>query len=263
MKSLSGIRVKAKKSDQVCPIHHIKMVLGHDGKPFCVECYREKIKQEKINQVKKFKQNEVTSVLTKKSLVDDISDFDKSFSNFKAAKGSREAKLGNACYKIAREFTELRDKPLTVLLYGTPGEGKTHLALSMLKEINNHSKPPQSCLFIDISTLFELIYKSKEDTTCWWTRYNAIKFLTSVGVLCLDDLGSESSMRSEATEATDFRQGILKEILDKQKRLIITTNLTMQQLKEVYNPKIVSRLLANSNGQRLDFTGIKDKRYIL
>ena len=66
--------------------------------------------------------------------------------------------------------------------------------------------------------------------------------------------------QNEATEATEFKQDVLKQILDKQKRLIVTTNLTLKELQQAYNPKIVSRLLSDSRGRRLDFTGISDKR---
>ena len=121
-------------------------------------------------------------------------------------------------------------------------------------------QPPQKCLFVDINNLFDAIYHSKDDPTSWWTEYNAIQFLGDVDVLVIDDFGSESSMRRDATEATEFKQKVLKKILDKQRRLIVTTNLTLSQLQQTYSPKIVSRLLSDSRGRRLDFTGISDKR---
>ena len=67
-------------------------------------------------------------------------------------------------------------------------------------------------------------------------------------------------MKLGGTEANDFIQGTREQALEQQ-RCIITTNLTSRQLKQVYNPKIVSRLLANSRGYAIDFSGIKDKRY--
>lgn len=288
MQGLAGIKIPTKKSSEVCPIHHVHLVyMGKVQKPFCEACQREQVEQEKQNQVAEFKAQEIRKTLTTRSLVDDPADFKKTFANFEAEKGSKEAQVGNQAYLIAKKFIKdpshkYRDfwikkenqerrrkkleplpfehgKPLTALFYGTPGEGKSHLAMAMLNEINK--KGDQKCLFIDISVLFRKIYESKQNPNSWWTEYNAESLLTSVDVLVLDDLGSESSMTSTTTNATQFRQDILKQIFDRQKRLIVTTNLTLQQLKEVYNPKIVSRLLSNSDGCRLDFTGIKDKRY--
>ena len=260
MQSLEDIAIKTKKSDKMCLKHNIPMSLDRQGKPFCMECVREEIAAEKEKQVAKFNHDKIVTVLRRKSLVDNVSDFDKSFSNFKANKGSKEAQMGNLAYKIAHELIDKPQKPMTSLFYGTPGEGKSHLAMSVLNEVNQKSKLPQRCLFVDINNLFDAIYHSKDDPTSWWTEYNAVRFLGGVDVLVIDDLGSESSMRRDATEATEFKQKVLKKILDKQKRLIVTTNLTLSQLQQAYNPKIVSRLLSDSRGRRLDFTGISDKR---
>lgn len=260
MQSLEGIAIKTEKSDKMCLKHNIPMALDRQGKPFCTECIKEQIKAEKEKQVAKFNHDKIVSILRRKSLVDDVNDFDKLFSNFEADKGSKEAQMGNLAYKVAHELIDNPQKPITALFYGTPGEGKSHLAMSVLNEVNQKSEPPQKCLFVDINNLFDAIYHSKDDPTSWWTEYNAIQFLGGVDVLVIDDFGSESSMRRDATEATEFKQKVLKKILDKQRRLIVTTNLTLSQLQQAYNPKIVSRLLSDSRGRRLDFTGISDKR---
>lgn len=261
MQGLEGIAIKTEKADQVCPIHKTQMVLDRKGKSFCIECMKEQTEKEKNDQVKRFMHDKVTKILRTRSLVDRPEDLEKSLENYTAKKGSQEASMGNAAYKIAHELIDNPDKAMTTLMYGTPGEGKSHLAMSILNIVNAKSNPPQTCLFIDVSKMFDMIYESMEDPTSWWTKKNVINFLGSVNVLVIDDLGSESSMRqNEATEATEFKQDVLKQILDKQKRLIVTTNLTLSQLQQAYNPKIVSRLLSDSRGRRLDFTGILDKR---
>lgn len=83
--------------------------------------------------------------------------------------------------------------------------------------------------------------------------------MRSADVLCIDDLGTESAMTS-GREATNFVQNILYESLNVQQRVIITTNLTENEMAEVYNDKNVSRLFKHSTGTKFDFSGISDKR---
>lgn len=288
MQGLADIGIKTKEVANKCPIHGINLITDIYGKGglFCQKCTEEKMAKEEQDLVSNFKVGEIRKTLTTRSLVDDSQDFTKTFSNFKAEKGSKEAQVGNQAYLIAKEFIDSpshkykdfwikkenqerkrkgldpllleHGKPLTALFYGTPGEGKSHLAMAMLNEINKHGD--QKCLFIDVSKLFKKIYQRKQDLIGWWTEFNAQNLLIGVDVLVLDDLGSESSMTNVTTNATQFRQDFFKQLFDNQKRIIVTTNLTLRQLKEVYNPKIVSRLLSDSNGRRIDFSGISDKR---
>lgn len=261
MQGLASIRMKTEPTNEVCPIHHIKMVTYGKLKPFCIKCTQEQTEKEKKNQVDRFKIDSVQGILQSRSLVDDKADFDNTFKNFQASKGTKEANVGNLAFKAAKEYISFPDKAITTFMYGTPGQGKSHLAMAMLNEINSKANPPQSCLFIDVNHLFTNIKRSFNDPMCWWSEYNAIDLLTKVDVLVLDDLGSESSMKLDASEASDYKQGIWKAIFGRQKRLIVTTNLTMDQLRSVYNPKLVSRLLAGSRGHQFDFSGIRDKRY--
>ena len=91
MQSIKGIRIRTPKSDQVCPKHGIKMSIDRHNKLFCEACVAEKIKQEKNEQVKQFNIDRFKKVLRANSLVDKSSDFDKTFANYHADKGTKEA----------------------------------------------------------------------------------------------------------------------------------------------------------------------------
>lgn len=264
MQGLSGIKVPTKKEKAVCPIHHVHLISVESVekvKPFCPKCAAEDIEKEKRKMIDDFKVDNVKCVLKRDSLVDMKSEYDCTFDAFKAQQGTKEAELKHRTKMIAYEAIKKPDKPIHAIFYGTPGEGKTHLAMSVLNAVNDNANPPQKCLFIDINELISRIYSSFKNTNQLWNKDYAIKKLRSVDLLVLDDIGSESSMKSDTSEASNFIQEILKKVLDGQKRLIITTNLTSQQLSQVYNPKIVSRMFAHSQGYAIDFSGVKDKRY--
>ncbi len=261
MQGLSGIKVPTKKEKAVCPIHHIHLVSVGKVKPFCTKCVAEDIEKEKRKMIDDFKVDNVKGVLRRDSLADMKSEYDCTFDTFKAKQGTKEAELKHRTKMIAYEAIKRPDKPIHAIFYGTPGEGKTHLAMSIINAVNENANPPQKCLFIDINELINRIYSSFKNTNQLWNKDYAIKKLRSVDLLVLDDIGSESSMKSDTSEASNFIQEILKKVLDGQKRLIITTNLTSHQLSQVYNPKIVSRMFAHSQGYAIDFSGIKDKRY--
>lgn len=261
MQGLSDIKVPTNKEKAVCPIHHVHLVSFGKVRPFCPKCEAEEIEKENRKMIDDFKIDNVKGVLKHDSLVDIKDEYDYAFNTFKAQQGTKEAELKHRTKMIAYEAIKRPDKPIHAIFYGTPGEGKTHLAMSILNAVNENADPPQKCLFIDINELINRIYSSFKNTNQLWNKDYAIKKLRSVDLLVLDDIGSESSMKSDTSEASDFIQEILKKVLDGQKRLIITTNLTSHQLLQVYNPKIVSRMFAHSQGYAIDFSGIKDKRY--
>lgn len=269
-----------KKTNEVCKIHGIHKIKSGDL-VYCVKCFLENTAEEDRKRVRLAQKRNIQSVLRGGSLVDDVSDYNHTFSNFKAPKGTLEANIGNLAYKIAKEYIEtgpqdkvvngkhirVPGKPMTTFFGGPPGQGKTHLAMSMLNMINQTGT--QRCRFVDINSLFYKVQNSIKDSTEKWNRVQALQRLgqpsrenqyEGTDVLVIDDLGSEAFMRSDSSGASEFKQQLLKEILDRQKRIIVTTNLSRTDLERAYNPKLVSRLLSHSNGRRVDFSKIKDKR---
>lgn len=289
MEGLKGIRIPTKPTNQYCFKHKdrkegVQMVTTpFTSEPFCPVCAADDLKKQKQEHDRKISEDNTRNFLYEFSLVDSSVGFDKTFENYKAGKASKERNVGKLAFKTAIEYIRtpgdwkknedgsiyhgrfnktqrIHGKPITTLMIGKPGRGKSHLAMAMINKINKESKIPQKCLFLDINMLFDRVISSFKNPDEYWAKTKAIETIASADVVVIDDLGTESSMRKQVTESTEFKQEFLKKIFDCQHRLIITTNLSTSELKQVYNPKVVSRLFANSKSHLIDFNGIDDKR---
>lgn len=260
MQGLADIRIPTKQSNEVCPIHQVHLVSYGKMKPFCEMCTAQKINEQKRNLVINFEISNIKNVLKRDSLVDDPNEKKYTFSNFNAEEGTKEWNIKNQARHIAYRYLNGDDK-FNTIFYGTPGEGKTHLAMSMLNAVNDNANPLQKCLFVNVNSLLLTIRKSFDNPEWQWTEEYAVNKLSDVDLLVIDDLGSESAMNITKGEASNFVQRVLYQVTNRQKRIITTTNLSLDQLKRVYNPKLVSRLLANSRNSTIDFSGIADKRF--
>lgn len=254
---------KVKKSDEMCPVHNIALVQFNDKPPFCTACQREKMDREHEQRVYEITLQErsrrTVETLEKDSLLGDPTLGRASFDNFKAdnqetVNALRLAKI------IAAEYTN-RENEFNTILTGVPGVGKSHLAMGILKHVNNHLSPAGSCLFISVSELLMLIKDSISNRESKYTEANMLELLRKADLLVLDDFGSESSFRRESSEASEYNQKFLFNVINSRTRTIITTNLTSAQMREIYNPKIVSRLHRGVQGHIIKFTKqTKDKR---
>ncbi|MBI1722204.1 DNA replication protein [Lactobacillus crispatus] len=262
MQGLEGIKVPVHTSNQVCSIHGIHMVYSDRfPTPFCEKCQQEELAKTKKQFDRANTEKIARNDLKRLSLVDNHSEYKHTFDNFEAQDGTKEWQMKGAARQLAGKYYQEPHLNMNVIMYGTPGEGKTHLAMAMLNAVNQYSTPPQKCIFINITSLFLAIRNSFDNPMEKWTEKYAVRTLSNADLLVIDDLGSESAMNTSKGEASQFVQRILYQVTNKQHRIIVTTNLTMDELRQTYNPKLVSRLLAGSKGSQLDFSGIKDKRY--
>lgn len=258
---VAGLSFVVKKSDKICPIHKKQMVYTDKSpQPFCIKCQHEAVEKRKKELDRTNSVQVIRKDLRQLSLVDDPKEYSYTFDNFKSPSGSKEAQMKDVARKLAGEYYKDRNLNFNTVLYGTPGQGKTHLAMAMLNAVNKFSNPPQRCLFVNVTSLFLAIRSSFDNPMEKWTEQFAVHALSNADLLVIDDLGSESVMSTKG-EASQFVQRVLYQVTNRQKRIIITTNLTMSELRQAYNAKLVSRLLAGSKGKQLDFSGIKDKRY--
>ena len=253
--------MSARETGSMCPKHHCPIMSTknvRDGaiRTYCSQCDLEKLQAIQLDFDRKAQADIETRKFRENSLVNPKM-WSCTFDSFDAEKGSREAAMKKMVGKAAEAFAAKKVAHHAVL-YGQPGAGKSHLAMALMQKV--HETSGQTMAFINISRLFSRLKNSFDDPSEYWTKEQALKIMTSVDLLCIDDLGTESSMGRSGQEATKWAQDVIYDVLENQDRIIITTNLSEKELKRVYDAKIFSRIFANSQNTRFDFAGISDKR---
>ncbi|MDK9867832.1 ATP-binding protein [Staphylococcus equorum] len=135
------------------------------------------------------------------------------------------------------------DNPKSLILHGSIGTGKSHLAFAITKALKNQG---YKVAFMHIPKLMNRIKSTyKRDAT--ETVEDIIKQLSGLDFLVLDDVGVDDSAHaiSKMEDIVDNRAGLNN---------IYTTNLTGKQLgKDLNWQRVYSRM--QLNGKRLNVVG--------
>lgn len=242
---------------EICSIHHEHKVSLY-GYTICMSCEKDKVAKEKAQLSSDFVNNHNREILKKYSLLNDNRTWNDSFKSFKTAT-LQESKILQKVVAITHEYLNTPDKQFNTIFTGNPGTGKTHLAMSVALNLNAKFTPAKKIAFFDTAVLFMKLKDAFNNPNSWWTENNVLNLVKNANLIVLDDLGSESAMQ-DYKQASQYTQQVLFKILSVQHRIIFTTNLSFSQMQNIYNPKLLSRMLENSQDHILKFDQIKDKR---
>ncbi len=117
-----------------------------------------------------------------------------------------------------------------LLLYGTVGCGKSFLSGCIAKELMDRG---ESVVYFSASALFDVLYQN--------TLYNEREALYNYELVIIDDLGAEMTNSFVTTALFSF----LNERILRKKSTIISTNLSLADMKDRYSDRIVSRIIQN------------------
>ncbi len=205
---------------------------GKTESGFCT-CYYQKLSEQILQ----------TSGL-KSSNLPDLQKISYDFLKDKKAVDIRK-KLINILEDFVKKCNETGKKSLVIS--GNVGVGKTHLLYGVVKESLKNNK------FVVYTTAFNL---NKD-----FLAYHCAKLeekeeilanYLNCDILCIDDLGTENILKNVTCEYLFL---ILNERLTRGKSTIITTNLTLTQILEVYDERIYSRLKDKQTSIVINLTG--------
>lgn len=138
-------------------------------------------------------------------------------------------------------------KPTEILiLTGKPGRGKTYAASAVLNDYRSKEVPSER--FCNVSEL----YLQWQLAQSQGMQINLLERLSETKLLVLDDLGS----RVPTDAFLDFIYALINRRINSNRGMLLTTNLSSDDLQRTVGDVIVSRLLS---GKAIVFVG-PDKR---
>ena len=154
------------------------------------------------------------------------------------------------------------------MLVGKAGTGKTAMTLAMLDAFNKFTT--RTTMFVSAVALRELVMHDFNDWQLEAKLRRVEKSMIEVDVLVIDDFGSEVGMSGNGKQATERLQQFYMRIADarfeidddgnRTKSNIITTNNKREELREMYNDKLLSRLVTKNQENTLAFVNLEDMR---
>ena len=139
-----------------------------------------------------------------------------------------------------------------LFFYGTVGTGKSFLSCCVAKELMDKGF---SVIYFSAVNFFEQLAQISFHTTSKEEVYNLYDDLYTCDLLIIDDLGTELTNNFSSSQ---FFSCLNERILRK-KSFIISTNLSLQELRDRYSDRIFSRI--TSNFQLCKITGPDIRMY--
>lgn len=147
--------------------------------------------------------------------------------------------LENAVFAVSechRFIDHFEQKPQNLFFYGDTGVGKTFLSNCVAKELLDAGK---SVIYFTAFQLFDILSKGFFDKDA--DAIAAHQNIFDCDLLIIDDLGTELS--NSFTTSQLFL--CVNERLLRQKSTIISTNLNMSQMMDIYSERTFSRITSN------------------
>lgn len=252
--------IETNELEEKCDKHQINLV-EFAGKGICPMCAKELTEQHSKEVVKRQTDNYYIreKKYIKQSIYSDGTLKKATFDNYKTDDKETEVNKERA-RQLAGQY--LKGGTFNIIFNGKVGTGKSHLAMSMLQAVNEHSNPYRKCLFIAVDELVSLLrysYSNKETMA----ENELRRLCVDADLLVLDDLGAEVGTITTDKGASNDTARLINAIVTGRmdKPTIFTTNLSSKQIYKMYDERIASRIFKGISKERvISFKETKDKR---
>lgn len=140
----------------------------------------------------------------------------------------------NKCWHFIDAFGE---ECANLLLTGTTGVGKTFLTNCIAKELIDRC---YSVIYLSATELFDIFSKNKFDYRASEEIGDQYQYILDSDLLIIDDLGTELTN----TFTTSQLFYCINERLLRKKSTIISTNLSLNLLRDFYSERVTSRIMS-------------------
>lgn len=141
------------------------------------------------------------------------------------------------CHDMVRAFPHQKNN---ILFHGSVGVGKSFLSCCVAKEILDKG---YSVLYFSSSNLFETLANSTFDKDSKENLYTTKEDIYNCDLVVIDDLGTELTNSFVLSELFS----LITERTLRDKSTIISTNLSLTDLSNLYSERIISRIISNYN----------------
>lgn len=165
------------------------------------------------------------------------------FASFKCLNPQQE-KLKEKFIEYTNAFPPQNVKNL--IFTGAPGTGKSFSAGCIASQLKNKKHSVIYLSAVKLNDLF-LTYHTASVSD----KQAIFSLLTTSDLLVIDDLGTEPLLKNVTVE---YLTAIISERINLSKPFIITTNLSMDEIKNRYTERFLSRI-SSSESARISFSG--------
>lgn len=142
-------------------------------------------------------------------------------------------------YAWCREYVEgFAEKGGNLIFTGSTGVGKTFLTNCIAKELIDRY---QSVIYLTSGDLFEIVSKNKFHHDTEEDMQDMYRHILDCDLLIIDDLGTE--LNNSFVSSQLFY--CINERLIRKKGTIISTNLSMDMLRDTYSDRVSSRIISH------------------
>lgn len=227
--------------------------------PMCPACYypmsADKIQDNKMSDIAQLtamgRKSEAEGYMIGNSVFSNRSIMQASFQNFNIDVPAQKAMLDQA-EKAAQAVAD--GIPIHAVFTGGTGVGKSHIAYSAMKAAVFRSSYNVKAFFLDWQEFLSISREAITDKSIA-KRLDRVKAqFGKADLIVLDDIGSE--------RITDFAVDAMDRFWRNRtdKSVIVTTNLSPDELTQCYGSRIMSRIKNHGRGQGFVAKGIPDQR---